>query len=78
MNEPLPEMKCLVVRRLAKTKIKGIVEYLITNGTNAGRWTLQFGSNCLADSFDCREFARNVHNETPGSEVTEYLCLPVS
>jgi len=57
--------KCIVVyRREVKTiggKIKLLPwEYLICNGSNMGKWTGQFGATCLADTADCKEFARNI------------------
>jgi len=79
MLDPLPTLKCYIVRREApNARPKGLTQYLITNGIMMGRWTLMFGSPCLADSGDCIEFARRVHADTPGSELIEYEIRPVS
>jgi len=60
----LPEIEFISVRRPIKQgKIDGY-EYLICNGTNMGRWTTQFGVHCLADTADCKGFARNIAMNT--------------
>lgn len=70
-----PAIECLVLRR--EEEQKGIGKYyrfMILNGPNMGRWTNYYGVHCLADTPDCKEFARNSHEMNPGTElVTTYI-----
>jgi len=69
------EIQCLTLRR----KNGHAWEWLITNGLNMGRWTCQFGVNCLADTHDCKEFARNKFHDSIQDYILEEarVVLPV-
>jgi len=54
-------MICGALRR----EVKGVPEWLITNGVNMGRWTRIFGVNCLADTPICQTFVGNTHADQP-------------
>lgn len=51
--------------------------WMVANGNNMGRWTSLFGVHCLADTFDCKEFLKNKHNDDPNTELIEtYVEAP--
>jgi hypothetical protein len=65
-------LPCIGVKRLVGTRPNSkITEYLVCNGTFMGKWTSIFGANCIADTFDCKQFAQNIANETPNSFIFE-------
>lgn len=67
------EMNCIGVRRKVFTAFDKQIgyQYLICNSTNGcmGKWTNLFGVNCIADTHDCKEFARNVANDNDDYEL---------
>ena len=71
-------MNCIALKRKIETK-QGIKvdQYMIANGFNMGRWTINFGVHCLADTHDCKEFIKLKHKEHSETELVNYkveLC----
>lgn len=66
-------MICLALSR--KTKLKtGIIatEYMIANGDFMGKWTINFGVHCLADTSDCKGFLKLKHKEFSETKLETY------
>lgn len=65
---------CIALRKktpLRNGKWLGDYLWLICNGMNAGRWTLFFGSPCIADIPDCKDIVRFNKEKFPESEIIE-------
>lgn len=67
-------IKGLVVTRKVTSKNeikKDKIEYLILNGPNMGKWKFNYDITCIADIYDCKEFARNIIKENPEYQLHE-------
>jgi len=71
-------LDCIVVRRKYINDKNGesYYKYLICNGTFMGKYTILFGATCLADSFDCKGFARTMAENTKDCEILNYVVTP--
>jgi hypothetical protein len=71
-------MDCIALKRKIKaSEFHETDQYMIANGDNMGRWTINFGVHCLADTFDCKEFIKLKHKEHPEAYIENYkveLC----
>ena len=72
------ELQCLALRRKTEPrngKRLGDYQWLICNGIHAGRWTLWFGSPCIADIGDCKDIVRFNKEQYPDSEIINVKVL---
>ena len=67
-------MKLLVLKR-PDPKHKGCFLWLVANGMNMGRWTSNFGVNCLADLEDNIKYLQYMTETHSDSVIEEYELL---
>ncbi len=71
-------LNCLILKRIEvlnknKKTERTVMQYLIANGMNMGRWTIHFGVHCLADTSDTKSYLHIQHREHKDSIVENYI-----
>lgn len=69
-GDAFPSLGCTAIYRVDEHNAR---QWAVLNGWQAGRWTFQFGPNCLADDHDTKGIAEAMIRDNPGVTVVHYM-----